>query len=215
MSVVVQSKTKVGVNVDYFQRILLAPVYDLAVETPLSKLESLSRRLDNQVWLKREDMQPVKSFKLRGAHNKIKLLNSQQKANGVVTASAGNHAQGVALSGSTAGVKATIVMPITTPEIKVKAVRDHGGHVILHGENFDAANQYAKNLASEQQATFIPPFDDEDVIVGQGTVAKELIQQNPDLDIVFIPVGGGGLLAGMAVYIKSLQTTGKSCWGGI
>ena len=191
-------------KLSYFRKILLAPVYDLALETPLTSLEKLSARLGNQVWLKREDMQPVKSFKLRGAHNKIKQLTDEQKANGVVTASAGNHAQGVALSGSTIGVKATIVMPITTPEIKVTAVRGHGGEVILHGETFDEANAYAQALADEQQATFIPPFDDEDVIVGQGTVAKELLQQHPDLDIVFIPVGGGGLLAGMAVYIKTL-----------
>lgn len=204
MSPVVQSKTRNHAKPDYFQQILLAPVYDLAVETPLSKLDKVSERLGNQVWLKREDMQPVKSFKLRGAHNKIKQLTAQQKANGVVTASAGNHAQGVALSGSTVGVKATIVMPITTPEIKVTAVRSHGGEVILHGECFDEANEHAKSLAQTQGATFIPPFDDEDIIVGQGTVAKELLQQNPDLDIVFIPVGGGGLLAGMAVYIKSL-----------
>ncbi len=204
MSTVVQSKTVASKKPGYFQQILLAPIYDLAVETPLSKLDKLSSRLGNQIWLKREDMQPVKSFKLRGAHNKIKQLTEQQKANGVVTASAGNHAQGVALSGSKAGVEATIVMPITTPEIKVNAVRGHGGKVILHGECFDEANDYAKSLATEQNATFIPPFDDADIIVGQGTVAKELLQQHPDVDIVFIPVGGGGLLAGMAVYIKSL-----------
>jgi threonine dehydratase len=204
MSSVVQSKTKTRPESDYFQQILLAPVYDLAVETKLSKLEKVSARLGNQVWLKREDQQPVNSFKLRGAHNKIKQLTERQRANGVVTASAGNHAQGVALSGATLGVKATIVMPITTPEIKVTAVRGHGGTVILHGECFDEANEYAKLLAKSQKATFIPPFDDKDIIVGQGTVAKELLQQNPDIDIVFIPVGGGGLLAGMAVYIKSL-----------
>jgi threonine dehydratase len=204
MSSVVQSKTKDRPKSGYFQQILLAPVYDLAVETPLAKLDQLSQRLGNQVWLKREDMQPVKSFKLRGAHNKIKQLSTQQKTNGVVTASAGNHAQGVALSGATLGVKATIVMPITTPEIKVTAVRGHGGNVILHGECFDEANDHAKMLAEREQATFIPPFDDEDIIVGQGTVAKELLTQNPDVDVVFVPVGGGGLLAGMAVYIKSL-----------
>ena len=191
-------------RMSYFRQILLAPIYDLAVETPVTKLDKLSARLGNQVWLKREDMQPVKSFKLRGAHNKIKQLTKEQKANGVFTASAGNHAQGVALSGSTVGVQATIVMPITTPEIKVEGVRSHGGHVVLHGSTFDEANAYAQALAIENDATFIPPFDDEDVIVGQGTVAKELLQQQPDLDIVFIPVGGGGLLAGMAVYIKSL-----------
>ncbi|NQZ08075.1 MAG: pyridoxal-phosphate dependent enzyme [Algicola sp.] len=140
MSTVVQSKTVTSEKLSYFQQILLAPIYDLAVETPLSKLDKLSSRLGNQIWLKREDMQPVKSFKLRGAHNKIKQLTEQQKVNGVVTASAGNHAQGVALSGATVGVKSTIVMPITTPEIKVNAVRGHGGIVILHCECFEEAN---------------------------------------------------------------------------
>lgn len=191
-------------KLSYFRQILLAPIYDLAIETPVTKLDKLSERLGNQIWLKREDMQPVKSFKLRGAHNKIKRLTDEQKACGVITASAGNHAQGVALSGSTIGVEATIVMPITTPEIKVDGVRGHGGHVVLYGSTFDEANAYAQALAVEKNATFIPPFDDQDVIVGQGTVAKELLQQCPDVDMVFIPVGGGGLLAGMAVYIKSL-----------
>ena len=203
-SVKVRASAKDVQKLSYFRQILLAPIYDLALETPVTKLDKLSERLGNQVWLKREDMQPVKSFKLRGAHNKIKQLTDEQKANGVFTASAGNHAQGVALSGSTIGVQATIVMPITTPEIKVAGVRGHGGHVVLHGSTFDEANAYAQALAVENDAIFIPPFDDEDVIVGQGTVAKELLQQRPDLNIVFIPVGGGGLLAGMAVYIKSL-----------
>lgn len=205
MSSLAQSKTKNRPKSGYFQQIVLAPVYDLAVETAVSKLDKVSKRLACQVWLKREDMQPVNSFKLRGAHHKIKKLTAVQRANGVVTASAGNHAQGVALSGSTLGIKTTVVMPITTPDIKVTAVRGHGGKVILCGESFDQANEYAKSLAEQEQATFIPSFDDEDIIVGQGTVAKELIAQNPDLDMVFIPVGGGGLLAGMAVYIKSLQ----------
>ncbi|MFT5163504.1 MAG: threonine dehydratase, partial [Alteromonadaceae bacterium] len=204
MALPAQSKTNVYPKSDYFQQILLAGVYELAVETELSKLEKVSSKLGNQVWLKREDMQPVNSFKLRGAFNKIKQLSAEQKVNGVVTASAGNHAQGVALSGATLGIKATIVMPITTPEIKVAAVRGHGGHVILTGESFDEANDFAKQLATQQGATFIPPFDDIDIIVGQGTVAKELMEQMPDVERVFIPVGGGGLLAGMAVYIKSL-----------
>ncbi|MFT4925011.1 MAG: threonine dehydratase [Phenylobacterium sp.] len=204
MALPLPSKTKVGPKRDYFQQIMLASIYDLAVETDLSKLEKVSKKLDNQVWLKREDMQPVNSFKLRGAHNKIKQLTSEQKSCGVVTASAGNHAQGVALSGASLGIKATIVMPITTPEIKVTAVRGHGGKVILHGESFDEANDYAQQLAKTEGATFIPPFDDADVIVGQGTIAKELLQQNPNIERVFIPVGGGGLLAGMGVYIKTL-----------
>lgn len=204
MSAAVLSQTESQTQRDYFQQILLAPVYDLAIETPLTELSKLSKRLGNRVWLKREDRQPVNSFKLRGAYNKIKKLNEQQRASGVITASAGNHAQGVALSGATLGIEATIVMPITTPQIKVTAVREHGGNVILFGECFDEANAHAKALAEKNGATFIPPFDDEDIIVGQGTVAKELLQQNPNLDMVFIPVGGGGLLAGMAVYIKSL-----------
>lgn len=204
MALSLQSKTKVRPKSDYFQQILLAPVYELAVETDLSKLAKVSNKLGNQVWLKREDMQPVNSFKLRGAYNKIRQLNEQQRAAGVITASAGNHAQGVALSGASLGIKATIVMPITTPEIKVNAVRGHGGEVILKGESFDEANEFAQQLAQLQGATFIPPFDDADVIVGQGTVAKELLEQNPNVERVFVPVGGGGLLAGMAVYIKSL-----------
>ncbi len=204
MALSLLSKTKVRPKSDYFQQILMAQVYDLAVETDLSRLKKVSEKLGNQVWLKREDMQPVNSFKLRGAHNKIKQLNKVQRAAGVITASAGNHAQGVALSGASLGVKATIVMPVTTPEIKVTAVRAHGGDVILQGESFDDANDFAKQLAEDKGAVFIPPFDDEDIIVGQGTVAKELLAQNPDLEYVFIPVGGGGLLAGMAVYIKSL-----------
>lgn len=204
MSAAVLSKADSQPKRDYFQQILLAPVYDLAVETPLTELSRLSKRLGNRVWLKREDRQPVNSFKLRGAYHKIKKLKPEQREKGVITASAGNHAQGVALSGATLGIDATIVMPITTPQIKVSAVRGHGGNVILYGECFDEANAHAKALAEKSGATFIPPFDDEDIIVGQGTVAKELIQQHPALDMVFVPVGGGGLLAGMAVYIKTL-----------
>lgn len=209
MSAAVLSKTERQPELGYFQQILLAPVYDLAVETPVTKLPKLSKRLGNNVWLKREDLQPVNSFKLRGAYHKIKKLAPEQREKGVVTASAGNHAQGVALSGATLGIEATIVMPITTPQIKVSAVRGHGGNVILYGECFDEANAHAKALAEKQGATFIPPFDDEDIIVGQGTVAKELLQQHPALDMVFIPVGGGGLLAGMALYIKTLLPTVK------
>lgn len=196
--------TKQVNSINYFREILLAPIYDLAVETPLQLLQQLSKRLGHQVWIKREDLQPVKSFKIRGAHNKIKKLSAEQGIGGVITASAGNHAQGVALSAASLGIKATIVMPITTPQIKIMAVRNQGTEVILHGEHFDAANAHAQQLAKERGATFVPPFDDEDVIVGQGTVAKELLQQNPDLQMVFIPVGGGGLLAGMAAYIKGL-----------
>lgn len=189
-------------GLEYFRRILQAPVYQLAKETPLTALQGLSQQLAAQVWLKREDLQPVHSFKLRGAFNK--LLHSQAGST-VVTASAGNHAQGVALSAKTLGLRAIIVMPTSTPDIKVKAVRALGGEVVLFGENFDAANQHAKQLTAQLQAEFIPPFDDAQVIIGQGTVAKELMQQCPQLDMVFVPVGGGGLLAGMAVYIKNLN----------
>lgn len=189
--------------------ILLAPIYDIAIQTSVSRLKSLSERLQNDVFVKREDEQPVHSFKLRGAYNKLANLSKEQLSCGVVAASAGNHAQGLALSAKTLGVNATIVMPETTPDIKVNAVRGHGANVVLVGKSFNEANTFALNLAQEQSMTYIHPFDDKDVIVGQGTVAKELLQQVRDLDVVFIPVGGGGLLAGMAVYIKQLKPSIK------
>ncbi|WP_201243561.1 threonine ammonia-lyase, biosynthetic [Rheinheimera salexigens] len=189
----------------YLREILLSPVYQAAVETPLDGMAKLSQRLGHQVLLKREDKQPVYSFKIRGAFHKLHKVQQQSPNSAVVCASAGNHAQGVALSASKLGLKATIVMPITTPEIKVAAVKALGGNVVLHGTAFDEANSYAMNLANTDGAIYIPPFDDADVIAGQGTVAKELLSQHNQLDTVFIPVGGGGILAGMAVYIKAIQ----------
>lgn len=188
----------------YLKKILLAPVYEAAVETPLQPLTKLSKRLKNQIFLKREDRQPVHSFKLRGAYNKLANLSTQQKQCGVIAASAGNHAQGVALSAQKMGIKATIVMPKTTPDIKISSVRAFGADVILHGDSFDAASEHSKILAKLHNFTPIHPFDDCDVIAGQGTIAKELIQQNAHLNKIFVPVGGGGLAAGIAVYIKQL-----------
>ncbi|MGA4604477.1 threonine ammonia-lyase, biosynthetic [Pseudoalteromonas maricaloris] len=192
----------VSQELDYFRAIIQANVAPLVEVTQVNQLEQMSAQLGNQIWLKREDQQPVYSFKLRGAYNKLRQL---PKGSRVYTASAGNHAQGVALSATHLGQHATIVMPVTTPEIKVNAVRKLGGEVILHGHHFDAAKQYALDLCEAQDGVFVPPFDDKDVIIGQGTVARELIQQLDELDVVFIPVGGGGLLAGMAVYLKSLR----------
>ncbi|MFT6984927.1 MAG: threonine dehydratase [Psychromonas sp.] len=188
----------------YLKKILLAPVYEAAIETPLQPLNKLSERLNNQILLKREDLQPVHSFKLRGAYNKLANLTAAQKKSGVIAASAGNHAQGVALSAKRMGLKATIVMPCTTPEIKVNSVRALGANVVLFGDAFDAANEKCKKLAKLHNYTIIHPFDDPDVIAGQGTIAKELLQQNAHLDKIFVPVGGGGLAAGIAVYIKQL-----------
>jgi threonine dehydratase len=193
---------------DYLKKILLSPVYDVAVNSDLNYLNKLSKTLDNQIWLKREDQQPVKSFKLRGAYNKICQLTEMQSNAGVVAASAGNHAQGVAYSAQRRKINAVIVMPETTPDIKIDAVRHFGGEyvkVVLHGTNFDQANDEAKRLAAEFGYTMIPPFDDPDVIAGQGTIARELLEQNPDLQMVFIAVGGGGLAAGISVFLKQLK----------
>jgi threonine dehydratase len=196
-------------QLDYLRRILLAPVYDIAVETELTHLNKLSTRLNNQIYLKREDQQPVHSFKLRGAYNKLSSLSEAQCIHGVIAASAGNHAQGLALAASKLGIKATIVMPKTTPDIKVDNVRRFGGEVRLVGNSFNEAQAASIEYAKAENKTIIHPFDDTDVIVGQGTVAKELLQQLPNADIVFIPVGGGGLLAGMAVYLKQLSPNTK------
>ena len=192
----------------YLQKILLAPVYDVATNSDLCKLEKLSSSLNNAIWLKREDQQPVKSFKLRGAYNKLCHLSQEQLNVGVVAASAGNHAQGVAYSAKRKQVKAVIVMPETTPDIKVDAVRRFGGDFVdirLVGSSFDTASAEAQRLAREEGYTLVPPFDDPDVIAGQGTIAKEILEQNPIIDTFFIAVGGGGLAAGMAVYIKQLR----------
>ena len=189
----------------YLKKILLAPVYEAAIETPLQPLNKLSARLNNNVLLKREDLQPVHSFKLRGAYNKLANLSQAQKQAGVIAASAGNHAQGVALSAKKMGLKATIVMPKTTPEIKISAVQAHGANVVLFGSSFDEASTHSKALSKEHNYTLIHPFDDPDVIAGQGTIANELLQQNSHIDKIFVPVGGGGLAAGIAVYIKQLM----------
>lgn len=189
---------------DAVRQILLAPVYDVAIQTRLDRLPNLSERFERNIWLKREDLQPIRSFKLRGAYNKIHSLTQEQKDAGVVTASAGNHAQGVALAARSKKIRAVIVMPQTTPEIKVAAVKSLGGEVILQGTSFDTAQAYAKQLAEERGLTLISPFDDMAVIAGQGTIGQELLQQQRNLEAVFIPVGGGGLIAGVASYIKTL-----------
>lgn len=193
---------------DYLKNILLSPVYDVAVNSDLVKLEKLSKAMGNNIWLKREDQQPVKSFKLRGAYNKLSKLTHEQIEAGVVTASAGNHAQGVAYSANMKKIRATIVMPETTPDIKVEAVRSFGGDwvdVVLHGTSFDQASDEAKKRSQERGQTLVPPFDDPDVIAGQGTIARELLEQNPNLDILFVAVGGGGLIAGLSVFLKQLK----------
>jgi threonine dehydratase len=190
----------------YLEKILTARVYDIARETPLDSMPTLSRRLDNRVLLKREDLQPVFSFKLRGAYNRMFQLTEGERSRGVIAASAGNHAQGVALGARALGIRAVIVMPQTTPDIKVDAVRSLGGKALLHGDSYDDAYAHAMELVQKHGYTFIHPFDDPYVIAGQGTVAMELLRQHPDsIDAVFICVGGGGLLAGMAAYIKALR----------
>ncbi|HQC71912.1 MAG TPA: threonine ammonia-lyase, biosynthetic [Candidatus Competibacteraceae bacterium] len=191
---------------DYIKKILTARVYDVAIESPLDLMPRLSRRLNNRVLLKREDLQPVFSFKLRGAYNKISGLPRAALDKGVICASAGNHAQGVALAAQRLGVKATIVMPRTTPPIKVQAVRDRGGKTVLFGDTYDEAYQHARQLEAERGLTFIHPYDDPDVIAGNGTIGMEILRQHPDpIDAVFIAVGGGGLIAGVAAYIKFLR----------
>ena len=187
----------------YIEKILRAKVYDVAVESPLDYAPALSRRFNNEIYLKREDLQPVFSFKLRGAYNKIVFLSEQEKRQGVIAASAGNHAQGVALSASKLGIKALTVMPTTTPEIKVSSVRSWGAKVVLFGGSFDDAYTHARELAKQKNMTFVHPYDDPDVIAGQGTVAMEILRQKTDaIDAIFVPVGGGGLISGIAVYAK-------------
>lgn len=188
------------------ERILRARVYDVARETPLEDAPRLSKRLSARVLLKREDLQPVFSFKLRGAYNKIAALPPEAGRRGVVAASAGNHAQGVALAAGHLGYPATIVMPTTTPEIKVQAVRALGGDVVLHGDTFEEAWSEAERRSEETGAVFVHPYDDLDVIAGQGTVAVEILRQHPDpIDAIFVPCGGGGLLAGVLAYVKFLS----------
>jgi threonine dehydratase len=190
----------------YIEKILRARVYDVAVETPLDPAPRISQRLDNQVYLKREDLQPVFSFKLRGAYNKIINLSTEAREKGVIAASAGNHAQGVALSAKRLGIRALIVMPKTTPPIKVQSVRSRGAKIVLHGDSYDEAYAHSLELAEELGMTFIHPFDDPDVVAGQGTIAMELLRQHADpIHAIFVPVGGGGLIAGVAAYIKYVR----------
>ena len=190
----------------YIKKILDARVYDVAIESPITHAQLLSKRFDNQIYLKREDLQPVFSFKLRGAYNRARQLTDDERKKGVIAASAGNHAQGLALAAQKLGIEATIVMPTTTPEIKVNSVREKGAKVVLVGDAFDEASAYAQAQVKEQGLVYIPPYDDEDVIAGQGTVAMEILMQfTSPLEAIFIPVGGGGLIAGMAAYIKYVR----------
>jgi threonine dehydratase len=191
---------------DYLERILKAQVYDVAIESPLTEAPRLSTRTGNQVLLKREDLQPVFSFKLRGAYNKMAKLSPADIARGVIAASAGNHAQGVALGAQRLGTQATIVMPITTPQIKVDAVKARGAEVILEGLSYEEAYRYAVKLGHERGLTFIHPYDDPDVIAGQGTIGMEILRQHSKpIDAVFLAVGGGGLIAGVGSYIKRIS----------
>ena len=191
---------------DYLRRILNAKVYDVAIKTPLDTLDVLSRRLANTVLLKREDQQPVRSFKLRGAYNKMAQLTPAQLKKGVIAASAGNHAQGVALGAAKLGCKAVIVMPTTTPQVKIDAVLSRGAQVVLHGDSYSDAYAHSLTLQTKQGYTFVHPFDDPDVIAGQGTIAKEMLDDHAGhIDAVFVAIGGGGLIAGVAAYIKAVR----------
>src|SRR5947207_8596 len=200
-----------GVKHDnYLERILKARVYDVASETPLELAPGLSRRLRNRLLIKREDLQPVFSFKLRGAYNKMAGLSRADLKRGVIAASAGNHAQGVALSAQRLGCRATIVMPVTTPHIKVDAVRARGADVVLVGDSYDEAYQHAKQLGRKRKLTFVHPYDDPDVIAGQGTIGMEILRQHPGpIHAVFVAVGGGGLIGGVAAYVKRLRPETK------
>lgn len=193
-------------DIDYRKRIENSRVYDVAIESPLDLATNLSRRLKNRILMKREDLQPVFSFKLRGAYNKIAGLSDEAVAAGVICSSAGNHAQGVALAARRRGVRAVIVMPVTTPRIKVEAVRMLGGEVVLHGDAYDDAYAHALQLAERESLVFIHPFDDPDVIAGQGTIGREILAQaEHPIDMIFVPIGGGGLMAGIAAYVKSVK----------
>jgi len=190
----------------YLKMIMNSRVYEVAMETPLVEAERLSARLGNRVWMKREDLQPVHSFKLRGAYNRISGLSKEECARGVIAASAGNHAQGVALAARKLGVKALIVMPRTTPSIKVESVRNYGARIKLTGDTYDEAYTWAAAQAEERGMTIVHPYDDPEVIAGQGTVALEILRQHEnDIDAIFVPVGGGGLIAGVAAAVKSLR----------
>ncbi|MGZ5203023.1 MAG: threonine ammonia-lyase, biosynthetic, partial [Telluria sp.] len=194
---------------DYLKKILTARVYDVAQETPLDLAPTLSKRMDNRIYFKREDMQSVFSFKLRGAYNKMANLSPEQLKRGVICASAGNHAQGVALSAARVGCRALIVMPTTTPQLKIDAVKARGGaavEVVLHGESYTDAYHHALTLEKEQRLTFVHPFDDPDVIAGQGTIGMEILRQHSGpIHAVFVAIGGGGLVAGIGAYIKAVR----------
>ncbi len=193
-------------QIDYLKKILTSRVYDVAIETPLELAPSLSGRLNNQIFFKREDMQSVFSFKLRGAYNKMAHLTPAQLKHGVICASAGNHAQGVALSAHRLGCRAVIVMPVTTPKVKIDAVKARGGEVVLFGESYSDAYQHALQLEKKHKLSFVHPFDDPDVIAGQGTIGMEILRQHAGpIHAVFVAIGGGGLIAGVAAYIKSVR----------
>ncbi|MFN7778801.1 MAG: threonine ammonia-lyase, biosynthetic [Betaproteobacteria bacterium] len=199
---------------DYLRRILTARVYEVAIESPLEAAPRLSARLGNRVLLKREDLQPVKSFKLRGAYNKMARLPAAQLKRGVIAASAGNHAQGVALAAAKLGCRAVIVMPVTTPQVKIEAVAARGAEVVLYGDSYSDAYAHALELQDKRKLTFVHPFDDPDVIAGQGTVAMEVLRQihpadDGKLAAIFVAIGGGGLAAGIATYVKALDPTIK------
>lgn len=196
--------------IDLVRKILSARVYEVAQQTPLDRMGRMSARLGSEVLLKREDLQPIHSFKIRGAYNRIVQLSDAERRAGVICASAGNHAQGVALAARQLGLNATVVMPVTTPNVKVSSVRHLGGDVVLHGDNFDDAYLHARQLEREHGLTFVHPFDDEEVIAGQGTIASELLHQHPDpIAAIFVPVGGGGLAAGIAPFVKFLRPETK------
>lgn len=193
-------------STDYLKRILTSKVYDVAVESPLERAPLLSQRIANNVLLKREDTQAVFSFKLRGAYNKMANLTPAARSRGVIAASAGNHAQGVALAATRLGCRAVIVMPTTSPQVKVDAVRRLGGEVVLAGDSFTDAYEHAQQLEKREKLTFVHPFDDPDVIAGQGTIGMEILRQHPgEIEAIFVAIGGGGLIAGVAAYIKQLQ----------
>ena len=195
---------------DYLEKILNAQVYDVAIETPLDAAPTLSARIGNPIFFKREDMQPVFSFKLRGAYNKIAQLSPEKLKRGVICASAGNHAQGVALSAAKIGCRAVIVMPTTTPQIKVAAVKARGGEVVLAGDSYDEAYVHALALEKAEKLTFVHPFDDPEVIAGQGTIGMEILRQHPKpIHAIFCCVGGGGLISGVAAYVKRLRPETK------
>src|SRR2546426_10213193 len=191
---------------DYLERILKARVYDVAIESPLEKAAALSKRLRNALLIKREDLQPIFSFKLRGAYNKMAGLPRGRLARGVIAASAGNHAQGVALAAQRLGCRAVIVMPVTTPRIKVDAVRSRGAEVRLYGDSYAEAYEEALRVKRKRRLVFVHPYDDPEVIAGQGTIGMEILRQHPgELDAIFVPIGGGGLISGIAAYVKRVR----------